>query len=74
MVDLGNEGGGVPVAEDGQNLPPAVPEALGAPVVALAESTSAPWVVLVINFSISLIGLILLYSIFQISSTVEWRG
>ena len=38
------------------------------------ESTSAPWVILVINVNISLVGLILLSSIFQISSTVEWRG
>ena len=36
MVDLGNEGGGAPVTEDGQNLPPATPEALCAPVVAPA--------------------------------------
>ena len=38
------------------------------------ESTSAPWVVLVINVNISLVGLILLPSMFQISSTMEWRG
>ena len=38
------------------------------------ESTSAPWVVLVINDNISLVGLILLPSIFQISSTLEWHG
>ena len=38
------------------------------------ESTSAPWVVLVINVNISLIGLILLSSIFQTSSTMEWLG
>ena len=38
------------------------------------ESTSAPWVILVINVNISLVGLILLSSIFQISSTVEWHG
>ena len=38
------------------------------------ESTSAPWVILVINVNISLVGLILLSSIFQMSSTVEWRG
>ena len=38
------------------------------------ESTSAPWVVLVISVNISLVGLILLSSIFQMSSTVEWRG
>ena len=38
------------------------------------ESTSAPWVILVINVNISLIGLILSSSIFQISSTVEWHG
>jgi hypothetical protein len=37
------------------------------------ESTSAPWVILVINVNISLVGLILLSSIFQISSTVEWQ-
>ena len=44
MVDLGNEGGGAPIAEDGRNLPPAVPKALGAPVVAPAAPTdpSAP--------------------------------
>ena len=38
------------------------------------ESTSAPWVVLVINVNISLVGLILLPGIFQISSTMEWHG
>ena len=38
------------------------------------ESTSAPWVILVINVNISLIGLILLSSVFQISPTVEWHG
>ena len=38
------------------------------------ESTSAPWVILVINVSISLVGLILLSSIFKINSTVEWHG
>ena len=38
------------------------------------ESTSAPWVILVINVNISLVGLILLSSIFQISSTMEWHG
>ena len=38
------------------------------------ESTSAPWVILVINVNISLVGLILLPSMFHISSTMEWRG
>ena len=38
------------------------------------ESTSAPWVILVINVNISLVGLIFLSSVFQISSTVEWHG
>ena len=38
------------------------------------ESTSAPWVILVINVNISLVGLILLSNIFQISSTMEWHG
>ena len=38
------------------------------------ESTSAPWVVLVINVNISLVGLTLLSSIFQTSSTLEWHG
>ena len=38
------------------------------------ESTSAPWVILVINVNISLVALIFLSSIFQISSTVEWQG
>ena len=38
------------------------------------ESTSAPWVVLVINVNIFLVGLMSLSSIFQMSSTVEWRG
>ena len=38
------------------------------------ESTSAPWVILVINVNISLVGLILLPSIFQMGSTVEWLG
>ena len=38
------------------------------------ESTRAPWVVLVINVNISLVGLILLPSMFQMSSTMEWQG
>ena len=38
------------------------------------ESTSAPWVTLVINVNISLVGLIFSPSIFQLSSTVEWHG
>ena len=38
------------------------------------ESTSAPWVILVINVNISLIGLTLLPSTFQTSSTMEWQG
>ena len=38
------------------------------------ESTSAPWVILVINDNISLVGLMLLSCIFQISPTVEWHG
>ena len=38
------------------------------------ESTSAPWVILVINVNISLVGLIFSLSIFQISPTVEWHG
>ena len=38
------------------------------------ESTSAPWVILVIYVNISLVGLILLSSIFHMSSTVEWHG
>ena len=37
-------------------------------------STSAPWVILVIHDNISLVGLILLPSAFQISSTLEWHG
>ena len=37
------------------------------------ESTSAPWVILVVNVNISLVGLILLSSIFQMSSTLEWQ-
>src|SRR6266496_1466849 len=37
------------------------------------ESTSAPWVILVINVNIPLVGLILLPSIFQMSSTLEWQ-
>ena len=38
------------------------------------ESTSAPRVILVINVNISLVGLILSSSIFQISPIVEWHG
>ena len=38
------------------------------------ESTSAPWVILVINVNISLVGLIFSSTIFQMSSTVEWHG
>ena len=37
------------------------------------ESTSAQ-VVLVINVNVSLVGLTLLPSMFQISSTMEWHG
>ena len=38
------------------------------------ESTSALWVILVINVNISLVGLILLSSIFQTSATMAWQG
>ena len=38
------------------------------------ESTSVPWVILVINANISLVGLILLSSIFQMSSIMAWHG
>ena len=38
------------------------------------ENTSAPWVILIINDNISLVGLILLPSTFQINSTMEWHG
>ena len=38
------------------------------------ESTSAPWVILVINVNISLVGLMFLPSMFQTSSTMEWHG
>ena len=38
------------------------------------ESISAPWVILVINVIISLVELMLLPSMFQISSTMEWHG
>ena len=38
------------------------------------KSTSAPWVILVINVNISLVGLIFSSSIFQISSALEWHG
>ena len=38
------------------------------------ESTSAPWVILVINVNISLLGLTLLPSMFQMSSTMKWHG
>ena len=40
----------------------------------MGESTSAPWVILVINVNISLVGLTLLSSIFRTSSTLEWHG
>ena len=40
MVDLGNEGGGLPIAGDGQNQPPATTETLGAPIVAPAATTN----------------------------------
>ena len=36
-------------------------------------STSAPWVILVININISLVGLMLLSSAFQTSSIVAWK-
>ena len=38
------------------------------------ESTSAPWVILVINVNISLVGLMFSSSMFQKSSTMEWHG
>ena len=38
------------------------------------ESTSAPWVILVINDNISLVGLISLRRVFQMSSTMAWQG
>ena len=38
------------------------------------ESTSAPWVILVINVNISLVEIILLSSVFQTSSTMAWKG
>ena len=38
------------------------------------ESTSAPWVILVINVNIFLVVLIFLSSMFQISSTMKWHG
>ena len=38
------------------------------------ESTSATWVILVINVNIPLVGLTLLPSIFQTSSTMAWKG
>ena len=38
------------------------------------EITSATWVVLIINVNISLVGLTLLPSMFQISSTMKWHG
>ena len=38
------------------------------------ESTSSPLVVLVVNVNISRVGLTLLPSMFQISSTMEWHG
>ena len=38
------------------------------------ESTSAPWVILVINVNISLVGLTPLPSMFQKSSTMKWHG
>ena len=38
------------------------------------ESTSAPWVILVINVNISLVGLIVSSSILQMSPIMEWHG
>ena len=38
------------------------------------ESTSTPWVILVIYVNISFVGLIPFPSMFQISSTMEWHG
>ena len=38
------------------------------------QSTSAPWVILVINVNISLVVLMLLPSMFQISSKMVWHG
>ena len=39
-----------------------------------SERTSAPWVILVINVSMSLVGLISLRRVFQMSSTMAWQG
>ena len=39
-----------------------------------SESTTTPWVILVINVNISLVVLILLSSIFKMSSIMEWLG
>ena len=38
------------------------------------ESTSAPWVILVINVNIPLVGQMFSSSMFQISLTMEWHG
>ena len=38
------------------------------------ESTCTPWVILVIYVNISLVGLTLLPSMFQISSIMKWHG
>ena len=43
-------------------------------MASVGESTSAPWVILVINAKIYLVGLMLLPSMFQKSSTMEWHG
>ena len=38
------------------------------------ESTSAPWVILVINVNISLVGVIFLSKYISESSTMKWHG
>ena len=38
------------------------------------QSTSVPWVILVINVNISLVGLMLLSSAFRTSSTIASKG
>ena len=47
---------------------------MSSPLASSTESASAPWVILVIHDNISLVGLILLPSAFQKSSTLEWLG
>ena len=64
MVDLGNEGGGLPIAGDGQNQPPTVTETLGAPVVAPTTTTN-------MNVPLTAAGLLSMFADLKVSMLKE---